>query len=283
MSSTEPPLEASDNKPSNPKRVTKTRITRRLAAGGAFERMIGPDGVAALKSRNWTITGAGLVALGVVADLSQIFAPIALIGLLLSLAAAVVFAAIVFLRMKWRDTCIGHTITAILTAGLFGVVLLFQQSADAEDTGAFAELFPAASQLQNTIHANVLGIAKKQGEIDAKIDQLADEVRQANEDARLSKDAQLWIGTWVLESPYQPGWVVTYKDDGTYHFTSPQATLNGVWRASDGLFNNEAPGTGLSDAGSYHFRDKDTLEVTGKFGVSIWKRIDNPPKSHSGG
>lgn len=276
MSSTETPSEASGSKPENTQRVAKTRVTRRLAAGGAFERMLGADGVAALKSRNWTITGAGLVALGVVADLSQIFAPIALIGLLLSLAAAVVFAVVVFLRMKWRDTCIGHTITAILTAGLFGVVLLIQQSADAEDTGAFAELFPAASQLQNTIHANVLGIAKKQGEIDAKIDQLADEVRQANEDARLSKDAERWVGTWVLETPYQPGWVVEYSDDGSYVFQTPQATVNGVYKAADGLFHTEAPGTGLSDAGSFRFRDENTLEMTGKFGMSVWKRVDGP-------
>ncbi len=266
--------------PAKPRAPAKSRVSRRLAVGRVVEQMIGADGVAALQSRNWTVTGAALVALGVVADLSQIFAPIALIGLLLSLAAAAVFAAVVFLRLKWRDSCIGHTLTAVLAAGLFSVVLLIQQGAEAKDQGAIAETVPVVSDIQKAIYARLGNIEQGQAAISGKIDQLTEEVRQANEEERLSKDAKLWVGTWRLETPYQPGWVVTYKEDGAYHFTSPQATLNGVWRASDGLFQNEAPGTGLSDAGSYRFPDKDTLEVTGKFGTSIWKREDNPPKSH---
>ncbi len=35
---------------------------------------------------------------------------------------------------------------------------------------------------------------------------------------------------------------------------------------------SEVPGTGLSDAGSYRLHDDDTLEMTGKFGMSVWKR-----------
>ena len=270
-------------KPEKRRRAAKTRITRRLAIGDAIERTIGPDGVATLKNRNWTATGAGLVALGVVADISQIFGPIALVGFVLSLFAAGVFATVVFLRLKWRDSCIGHTFSALLTAALFGVVLFLQHAARAGEHGVIVENFPGAAKIQIAIYEKIVGIQEKQGEINTKIDQLTEEVRAANESERLSKDAQLWVGTWRLESPYQPGWVVTYKEDGTYFFTSPQATLNGVWQASDGLFRNEAPGTGLSDAGSFRFRDKNTLEVTGKFGVSIWKREHNPPKSHSGG
>ena len=287
MTSKEPPSQTTKDKPANAPNsdrspvASKTRLSRRLAAGRVFEEMIGAEGLAALEKRNWTVTGAGLVALGVVADLSQIFAPIALIGLLLSLTAAAVFGAIVFMRLKWRDSCIGHTLTAILTAGLFSIVLLFQQGAKANDRGAIAAAAPAISVIQQAIYVRLSNIEKEQAAISGRIDQLTDEVRQANEEARLSKDAQLWIGTWRLHSPFQADWVVTYKDDGAYFFTSPQTTLNGVWRASDGLFANEAPGTGLSDAGSYRFRDQDTLELTGKLGVSIWKREKNPPKAHS--
>ncbi len=256
----------------SPQRPAETRVQRRLTAGAFFHRILGDDGLKALNARNWTLTGAALVALGVVSDIMQIFGPIAALGLALSAIAVVVFGAIVFLRLKWRKHCVGHFISAVLAAALFTVVLFFQYAAQAEDYGAIAKHFPGASKIQRAIYARFDTLETGQSEINEKLDRLTREFQRVNPEANLAAGADGFVGTWYLSSPYQPEWVVEYYDNGTYFFKTPTGAVNGVYKAADGLFMSEAPGTGLSDAGSFRFRDDDTLEMTGRFGMSVWKR-----------
>ncbi len=265
--------ETPSEEPNSAKQPTvETRVARRLSFGAVVHHLLGDDGLKALSARNWTLTGAGLVALGVVSDVMQIFGPVAALGLVLSVVAAAIFGAIVFLRLKWQKNCVGHFISAVLAAVLFSVVLFIQHAAQAGDYGAIAKTFPGASKIQQAIYSKIEGLETGQEEINEKLDALSAEFRRANPNANLSRDAKEFVGVWYLALPYQPDWIVEYYDDGTYFFKTPTGAVNGVYKAADGLFMSEAPGTGLSDAGSFRFRDPDTLEMTGKFGMSVWKR-----------
>jgi hypothetical protein len=80
------------------------------------------------------------------------------------------------------------------------------------------------------------------------------------------------VGTWRLQQPNNPDWVVEYRADGTYLFTAPNFRVDGVYEAADGSFSTRATSIESEDSGSYRLIDNDTLEMNGNLGRSIWKK-----------
>lgn len=229
----------------------------------------GDDGVDALKARNWTLTGAVLVALGVVSDLLQIFGRISVWGLSVSLLAMAVFGAIVIFRLKWKRHCVAPLVSSILFVVMFTTVLFIQNTANAQEEGVIAKTSPQVAALQRVIFVSLVSLEEGQEQINAKIDRLTEEIRQKDSEASIAAE---FVGAWVLQNPALPNWVLEYRADGTYLLTTPDGVVGGVYKAADGWFSTSAPSIGSSDAGSYQFLDDNTLQMTGKLGVSVWKR-----------
>ncbi|MEZ5999088.1 MAG: hypothetical protein R3B98_10375 [Hyphomonas sp.] len=82
------------------------------------------------------------------------------------------------------------------------------------------------------------------------------------------------VGLWQLQPPGPAGWIVEYKPDGTYVFTMPNAEIHGVYEAKDGKFSSRAPSYDSEDEGDYRLIDTRTLEMDGRQGVSVWKRLN---------
>ncbi|MEM7223614.1 MAG: tetratricopeptide repeat protein [Pseudomonadota bacterium] len=80
------------------------------------------------------------------------------------------------------------------------------------------------------------------------------------------------VGVWAFESPFRNGWVTEFRADGTFVFTNANSRTDGTYEASDGVLIQRVPNLNFDDRATYRFLDEDTLEITGRFGASIWKR-----------
>ena len=252
----------------------RTRFHRRLETGAILQQVFGEDGAATLRARNWTLTGAVLVALGVVSDLMQIFGQISAWGLSLSILAAITLGLIVAFYTPWKTACVAPFVSALLFVAMFTVVLFVQRTANAADEGAIAKTVPIASGIQRAFYLRLVSLERGQAEISTRIDQLAEEIKRQSPPTQSAStmDAN-FVGRWQLQHSTLINWTLEYRTDGTYQLRTPDGVVNGTYKAADGWFVSEAPSVGSSDVGTYRFLDTDTLAMDGKLGASLWKRL----------
>ena len=261
-----------DNAAVPPKK--KTRFHRRLQTGAVLQQVFGEDGAATLKARNWTLTGAVLVALGVVSDLMQIFGQISAWGLSLSILAAIILGLIVAFYTPWKKACVAPFVSALLFVAMFTAVLFVQRTANASDEGAIAKVVPIASDIQRAFYLRLVSLEQGQADISTRIDELAEEIkRQSSSTQPAAAMDTSFVGLWRLEHSTLVNWTLEYRADGTYQLRTPDGLVNGTYKAADGWFVSEAPSVGSSDVGTYRFLDNDTLAMDGKLGASLWKRM----------
>ncbi|MEL7028197.1 MAG: hypothetical protein AAGL49_03070, partial [Pseudomonadota bacterium] len=82
------------------------------------------------------------------------------------------------------------------------------------------------------------------------------------------------VGVWEFDTPWQSGWITEYRADGTFTFTNANSKTDGTYTAKNGQWTQSSPSFNFNDTGTYRFLDEETLELTGKYGVSVWKRRD---------
>ena len=251
----------------------RSRYHRRLETGKILQNLFGEEGAATLKARNWTLTGAVLVALGVVSDLLQIFGEISTWGLSLSVIAAVILGLIVAFHTQWKAACVAPFVSALLFVAMFTAVLFVQRAANASDEGAIAKAIPVASDIQRLLYVRIVSLEQGQKSISAKIDQLTQQLERQNASGTKAAVDPAFVGSWSLLHPTLVGWNVAYLPDGTYVLTTPDGQVTGTYKAADGWFVSSAPSVGASDVGAYRFVDGQTLEMNGKLGVSVWQRM----------
>ncbi len=80
------------------------------------------------------------------------------------------------------------------------------------------------------------------------------------------------VGIWDYQSPFPNGWVTEFRRDGTFVFTNANSRTEGTYEARDGVFSQQAPQFNFEDQGTYRFIDENTVELTGRYGASTWKR-----------
>ncbi|MDC1287193.1 tetratricopeptide repeat protein [Gammaproteobacteria bacterium] len=125
-----------------------TRLGRRIATGSILTQIFGEGGATELKERNWTVAGGILVAMGVVADMFEIFGRVTLTCLIASAAAMFIFGLIVFFRLRGRKQCILPLAFTFLMVIVFAGFFVVQETANAGETGWIAKIFPGASKVQ---------------------------------------------------------------------------------------------------------------------------------------
>jgi Domain of unknown function (DUF4189) len=96
--------------------------------------------------------------------------------------------------------------------------------------------------------------------------------RAANLDART-------VGTWTLDTP-AGHWIWEIGDGGTYEFHAEtqqvyEPSHAGRFAAANGKWSLEATAGGFVDVdgGTYAFQGPNVMNMTGKYGVGIWRRI----------
>lgn len=82
-----------------------------------------------------------------------------------------------------------------------------------------------------------------------------------------------FVGTWQIQSPAPQGWVWQFRADNTYTFITAETSFEGTYKASNGKWEQKAINFASDDAGTYRLIDKNTLQLTGRLGTSIWKRL----------
>ena len=80
------------------------------------------------------------------------------------------------------------------------------------------------------------------------------------------------VGVWDFETPFPNGWVTEFRANGTFIFTNPNSRTEGKYVARNGKWSQTAPQFNFNDGGTYRFLDGDRLELTGRYGVSVWRR-----------
>jgi hypothetical protein len=94
------------------------------------------------------------------------------------------------------------------------------------------------------------------------------------------------VGTWELFVPNNRGlahWIWEIEPSGTYRFrsTGPGAAPahDGTVSLADGRWALHALHglPGFADGGSYEFKDRDTLIMTGRSGTGVWRRAGTAP------
>jgi len=148
-----------------------------------LHRILGGDGLESLKNRNWTSTGAFLLALGVIADLSSIFGNISLWGLILSTVLTVGLAVVVILRLRGCSYCATPFVSSSLLMAMFLVIVFVQSVANAGSEGIVAKAFPGAAKIQLAIYEKLTAVEASQERIEAKLDRMLEEFRRAVPDA----------------------------------------------------------------------------------------------------
>ncbi len=80
------------------------------------------------------------------------------------------------------------------------------------------------------------------------------------------------VGIWALENPPFTGWVTEFRADGKFIFNNGQGLTMGAYTASGGVMYQTTPSLNLTETVTYRFLDNGRIELTGRYGVSIWRR-----------
>jgi hypothetical protein len=80
------------------------------------------------------------------------------------------------------------------------------------------------------------------------------------------------VGVWALQVAGTTNWVMEFRGDGSYTFTNDQTSVDGTYEAANGAWSQKATNFPSEDGGTYRLIDENTLELNGKFGLSVWRR-----------
>jgi hypothetical protein len=90
------------------------------------------------------------------------------------------------------------------------------------------------------------------------------------------------VGAWeqqVAATPFNQELrtVFEFRDDGSYVFHDAANAHAGTWNADARQWSLKSETNRWEDGGSYRLVDRNTLELTGRFGPSRWQRRKDPP------
>ncbi|MEZ5922010.1 MAG: hypothetical protein R3C60_11745 [Parvularculaceae bacterium] len=96
------------------------------------------------------------------------------------------------------------------------------------------------------------------------------------------------VGSWALDVPMPQGglahWTIEFDRDGRYIFSDPTngATHEGTYQAKDGAWSINGTwtrnpilpsGTAYTDGGNFSLPTADSLELQGRAGSAVWRRV----------
>lgn len=127
-----------------------------------------------LRNTTLAITGSVCTVGGLIADVLQ---PIAPFASYLFAIAALAFVVLLALYRRGNEELLGAVAFAGVTAGVFGLIVLFQSGEEAEERGFVAAAVPGIAQLQASL-----------GIMDAKLDSIAADTQSLRESADRLED-----------------------------------------------------------------------------------------------
>lgn|GEM_PF-1575286 len=159
----------------------ETPDTRRTYSKYALRRLFGYDGYQRIKNRNWSTTSLGLLALGIVADISEIFGPITQIGLYTSIAAASILGIIILRRLRFCDLCVVPFVLSVIFAVIFGGVALAQNSDTSPGNGVIADFIPGVSEFQKLILGALFEIKTTADDTNKRVVELQSQIQDLSQ------------------------------------------------------------------------------------------------------
>ncbi|WP_375207702.1 tetratricopeptide repeat protein [Hyphococcus sp.] len=117
----------------------------------SLRRFLGRDGYRRVASRKWTSSGLTIGALGLTADLMQVFGSIVEIGLAIAAMSAAVFGFIILKRFRFCASFAVPFMFAALTTLFFGGVVVAKGAASVpDDRGLVATIFDRLDRIDET-------------------------------------------------------------------------------------------------------------------------------------
>lgn len=117
----------------------------------SLRRFLGRDGYRRVASRKWTSSGLAIGALGLTADLMQVFGSIVEIGLAIAAMSAAAFGFIILKRFRFCASFAAPFMFAALTTLFFGGVVVAKGVASVpEDQGLIATIFNRLDKIDET-------------------------------------------------------------------------------------------------------------------------------------
>ncbi|WDI30815.1 hypothetical protein PUV54_12710 [Hyphococcus flavus] len=159
----------------------------------ALRRFLGRAGYKRVATRNWTASGAAVGALGLTADLMEVFGSVVEIGLAIAAMAAAVFGFIILKRFRFCASFAAPFIFAAMTTLFLGGVVVAKGLVSApEDQGLVATIFSRLDQIDETTRRIEMTVNKTAEDVqstkesikslEAQIDQVLRERLPANAD-----------------------------------------------------------------------------------------------------
>ncbi|MGE3784025.1 MAG: hypothetical protein AB7H71_14965, partial [Alphaproteobacteria bacterium] len=141
----------------------------------ALRHLLGDEGYQSIQGRNWTLVGVCGPVIGIVADVLQIFGPIASVALIVSASVFAIFLILVVSRTRACRVCAFPCVLALLLVVIFATVVGAQRLAaanepGARDTGALAAAIPGIADLQTKL----VDIAARLGVMERHLGEITD-------------------------------------------------------------------------------------------------------------
>ena len=126
-----------------------------------LRRLLGYRGYQAYKQRDWTFIGLFILAIGLIADLSQIFGPITKVGLVLAIIATTILGFIILRRFSFCHKAVVPFICAFWMALVFGGFSVAQAfTPEGDEKGSILALLNRIDRTTQDTNAKVTEIQK---------------------------------------------------------------------------------------------------------------------------